>query len=237
MKNSEFDKYLSSGFEKANQRESQRYSEELELNYAEFLPLDKEAGILDIGCGMGQFIAYLRKNGYRSVSGIDVGQEAVDYCRKKGIDNVLKIDSLADFLSKNIEKFDLIILKSVIAHLPRRELISILSAARSSLKHGGRLVVETFNASVWTGVFMRYNDFTHRNAFTENSLRQVLLLAGFTEIEISPNRYLIKKPSQIIAFLVRKIWQMVLSYIYIAERGTGSNPHILSKLLIAVAEK
>lgn len=237
MANNEFDNYLSSAFLEANKRDIESYFFELKVNYSGLLPLNKNAAILDMGCGMGQFVRYLRKNGYTNVVGVDIGREAIDYCKVAGIDNVFKIDSPIDFLTGNTVKFDFIILKSVIAHLPRQELISILSVMRNSLKEGGKLVVETFNASSWTGSFMRYNDFTHRNAFTENSLKAVLLMAGFTKVKISPNRYAIRKPGQIIAFLLRMAWQVILKCIYIAERGIGSNPRILSKLLIAVAQK
>ncbi len=237
MINNEFDNYLSSAFLQVNKRGIETYFSELNANYSGLLPLIKNAAILDIGCGMGQFVAYLRKNGYTNVTGIDVGREAIDYCKAAGIDNVFKTDSTVDFLAKNPAKFDFIILKSVIAHLPREELVATLSAMRNSLRDGGKLVIETFNASTWTGVFMRYNDFTHRNAFTENSLKAVLLMAGFKKVEIKPNRYAITKLGQIISFLARKLWQGILRCIYIAERGVGSNPRLLSKLLIAVAEK
>lgn len=237
MGQNEFDNYLSSGFEKANASGLEKRFKDLEVNYCELLPSRRNASILDIGCGMGQFITYLRKNGYTDVAGIEIGREAVDYCGRHGIENVSKVDNLNDFLSRNQRKFDLVILKSVIAHLAHDEITGVLSGIRNCLKENGRLIIETFNASAWTGVFMRYNDFTHRNAFTENSLRQVLLSAGFTQIEIRPNSYAVGKPSQFMAFLIRKAWQAVLRCIYIAERGIGSNPRILSKFLIAIAEK
>ncbi len=237
MADNEFDNYLSSAFLEANKRRTKTYFSELKANYSGLLPLNKNTAILDIGCGMGQFVMYLGRSGYTNVTGIDVGREAIEYCKAAGINNVFKTESTVDFLAKNPAKFDFIILKSVIAHLPREGLVATLSAMRNSLREGGKLAVETFNASIWTGVFMRYNDFTHRNAFTENSLRQVLFMAGFTKVEIRPSRYAIAKPGQVISFLVRTLWQGILRCIYVAERGIGSNPRLFSKLLIAVAEK
>jgi len=209
----------------------------LEVNFNHLLPKDKEAHILDIGCGMGHFLHLLKTKGYKKFFGIDVGIEQIDYCRKNVTDRVQLIDDLTGYLKSRTEEYDFIMFKSVIAHLPHEEIVDALSAMHKSLKPGGRLIVEEFNASAWIGNFMLYNDFTHYCAFTENSLRQVLLLAGFTKINIGPNRYVVKKPTQFMAFLIRTIWQVILRCIYIAERGMGSNPHILSKLIIAVAEK
>jgi len=236
MENKEFDNYLSTCFKEANKMDIERCFAELEVNYSDLLPSNKQARILDIGCGMGLFMKYLQRKGYANTMGIDIGREAIDYCKTSGLENVLRVGSLVEFLSNKSGMFDFVILKSVIAHLPQDETIDALSAIRDCLKHDGKLVIETFNASSWTGMFMRYNDFTHQNAFTENSLKQVLLLAGFTKISIRPNKYAVKKLSQVVVFLIRRIWQLLLRCIYVAERGIGSNPCILSKLLIAAAK-
>ncbi len=52
----EFDGYLSSRFERGNRGELERYFDELDFNYSALLPENKEINILDLGCGMGQFI-------------------------------------------------------------------------------------------------------------------------------------------------------------------------------------
>lgn len=237
MDRNEFDNYLSSRFEKANRSKTETYFSSFQLNYGPFLPSNKMANILDIGCGMGQFIRYLQKNGYTNVSGIELGQEAVDYCRKNGLENVSKIDNLSEFLSKNRGKFDFIILKSVIAHFPRENVIPNLKLIRDSLAEDGMVLIETFNISVLTGMFAFYDDFTHKIGFTGESLFQVLYEAGFKDIRISGNKYKIKGIKSFIWVMGRKIWTILLRTIYILERGIGDNPKILSKLLIAVAKK
>jgi 2-polyprenyl-3-methyl-5-hydroxy-6-metoxy-1,4-benzoquinol methylase len=236
-KRGEFDNYLNSRFERANKGEMEKYFREFEINYSNFLPPDKGSLILDFGCGMGQFIKFLRKKGYTNVVGIEVGQEAVDYCEKNNIENIHKIDDLNEFMNNNANKFDLIILKSVIAHFKREDVISNLQLIRSALKEEGHIIVETFNMSVFTGIFALYDDYTHKLGFNEESLYQVLHESGFNGIKIYGNKYKVRGIKSLIWIILRKIWFFMLNVIYIIERGIGDNPKIFSKLLIAVAKK
>lgn len=236
-KRGEFDNYLNSRFERANKGEIERYFYEFDRNYSNFLPANKEALILDIGCGMGQFIKYLREKGYINVIGIEIGQEAVDYCKKNNIENINKIDNINEFINNNVNKFDLIILKSVIAHFKREDVILNLQLIRNALKDGGAIIVETFNMSVFTGVFALYDDYTHKLGFNEESLYQVLYESGFNDIKIYGNKYKVRGIKSLLWIILRKIWFFILNVIYIIERGIGDNPKIFSKLLIAAAKK
>ena len=71
---------------------------------ADELPSDKNAQILDIGCGFGQMLLRLRDNGYTQISGIDIGHESVDFCLSQGL-NVEMIQSIEHFAGKNESKF------------------------------------------------------------------------------------------------------------------------------------
>lgn len=234
---SEFDNYLSSRFERGNKGEIEKYFQEFDINYSRFLPANKKALILDIGCGMGQFIQYLKKKGYTNVIGIEIGQEAVDYCKKNNIGNIHKIDNINEFINSKVNKFDIIILKSVIAHFKREDVILNLQLIRNALKDGGIIIVETFNMSVFTGVFALYDDYTHKLGFNEESLYQVLYESGFNDIKIYGNKYKVRGIKSLLWIILRKIWLFMLNMIYIIERGIGDNPKIFSKLLIAVAKK
>ena len=47
-------------------------------NYKAFLPEDRNAAILDIGCGPGDFVRYLHGLGYRNITAVDIDEAAVD---------------------------------------------------------------------------------------------------------------------------------------------------------------
>ena len=74
----------------------------------ELSTIDKNALILDTGCGRGVFLQALKNKGYKNVYGIEIDKELYEYCRKKfGKD--FKI-ILGDFLIYSFsQKFDLII--------------------------------------------------------------------------------------------------------------------------------
>ena len=53
--------------------------------FSNILPTDKDAAILDIGCGVGFFLWFLQKNGFTNTSGIDVSPEQVKVAAKFGV--------------------------------------------------------------------------------------------------------------------------------------------------------
>ena len=146
------------------------------------LPRDKNARILDIGCGFGQMLLRLRDDGYQNISGIDIGDESVDFCRSQKL-QVEKIKSIAEFASSHEGGYDLILMSHVLEHIPKDEIINTLSSIRSMLAQGGIFIVMVPNAQSATGVYWMYEDFTHHLLFTAGSLRYALLSAGFEKIE------------------------------------------------------
>ncbi len=98
-------------------------------NYTKFIRrLDED--ILDVGCGMGHFLFFLREHGCKSVTGIDLSQECVDHCLKENLgtsDSLIRI-GLEKFLLNRKESCDVIVLNDVIEHLPKKPLsvVSVL---------------------------------------------------------------------------------------------------------------
>jgi hypothetical protein len=85
--------------------------------------------------------------------------------------------------------------------------------------------------AAWTGPFLFYNDFTHQSGFTEISLRQVLVAAGFRDVLVIPHRTRLNWRGR----LLNGVWTYVLKWVYRAERGAKGVPEILTRLLVAVA--
>lgn len=206
----------------------------LDANFRRHLPDRKDAAILDIGCGFGDFLEYVQAEGYANLAGVELDAERADAARRRTGVAVEVITDLGQFLAARVRRYDLIVLKSVIAHLPRDKVVAYLHAMRDALSEDGRLVVETFNASRWTGPYLLYNDPTHLWAYTEYSLREVLEAAGFHVLEVTgevvPGTGLRQGAWRALA----RAWTGVLRLIYFLERGRDRNPTILGKYLIAV---
>ncbi|MFH1045737.1 MAG: class I SAM-dependent methyltransferase [Candidatus Omnitrophota bacterium] len=231
-----YEQYLTAGFKEMNM-DFERRVKDFEAIYAGYLPKEKNARILDLGCGMGNFLYYLKKNGYTNFQGIDIGKEAIEFCRANVTDRATLIDNLADYLNSHLNEFDMIVMADVIEHLPKSETIEVLELTRNSLKDGGTLFITTGNITTLSSKYFRYMAFDHEIVYSEYSLRQVLTVAGFRNIAVfgnkNPFRTNIKR---IVWLLSQRLWFGLLKLIYFIEVGTDA-PKIISKLLIGVARK
>jgi SAM-dependent methyltransferase len=97
--------------------------------------------VLDAGCGVGYGSAFLGE-GARSVVGVDVSDEAIDYARARyGGRNVEFTVGDLQQLGQDDAEFDAVVAFEVIEHLPHPE--RFVAEARRVLKPDGVLVVST----------------------------------------------------------------------------------------------
>jgi len=235
-----FQHYRTIAYERVNPGGVEGFEEAIRTTdptYGRLLPVDLEARILDIGCGMGHFLYYLKAKGYHNIMGVDVSPEQVAYCQEFVLPQVQLTPDLVSFLGERPSHWDCIVMKDVIEHLPRKEIIPTLAAVHDALATGGTLLIETGNMASATGLFVRYIDFTHECGFTENSLRQVLRAVGFTEIQVmSPSPVIYSWRSRL-RVLAQRLWEWCVRMVYRLERGWDAAPRVLSNLLIARARK
>jgi SAM-dependent methyltransferase len=152
------------------------------------LPKNKDASILDIGCGMGFAILAAQSLGYTNVEGIEVDNGQVESCITKGLKVQLVSDTI-NFLTQKDQSYDCIILLDVLEHVKHEEQLSLLKAAYNTLKDSGILICTVPNANSALASRWRYIDWTHHASFTEHSLDFVLYNAGFNEIKILPTEF------------------------------------------------
>lgn len=84
-KNSLYEKYISTHFQYIHpdvKKEFALYYRYFKKNYNSLLPMDKEAKILDVGCGIGHFLNFLKEEGYGNTLGIDISKECVNFVNK-----------------------------------------------------------------------------------------------------------------------------------------------------------
>ncbi|MBS1515076.1 MAG: class I SAM-dependent methyltransferase [Bacteroidetes bacterium] len=146
------------------------------------LPSNKDAKILDIGCGFGQTLKSLRDKGYKNLKGIDINDESIAQCKEINLD-VTKVDDIISYTKSSDKKYDFIIMSHVLEHIEKDKMIDNLRAIRSLLSTEGKYCVMVPNAQSNTGSYWRFEDFTHHYLFTSGSLLYVLKAAGFTKID------------------------------------------------------
>jgi len=229
-----FEKFLSTGFKDLNEKNEQTVIELYNYNYKKFLPENKDAKILEIGCGMGRFLTYLANSGYTDFYGIDISAEAVDYCQEKGITKTKHITDLIEFLNSS-PMYDLIVMNDVIEHFKKDEILAILEKIKQKLNADGQLIVKTGNMSSLAGLRIRHNDFTHTVGFTEYSLTQSLRIVGFSEITIKAFRFPKNKVTRLFRSLIRSIVHLFWKSIYFFE--FTSVPKYVDEIIFAIVRK
>ena len=93
--------------------------------------------ILDAGCGTGRMMEICQK--YGKVVGIDYSPEAVNYARKRGLDNV----ALGDLNEVQLEpdSYDIIVSLDVLYHSEIKNDRAILTKFHDGLKNGGLMII------------------------------------------------------------------------------------------------
>lgn len=190
------------------QKEYKRYFQFFRYNYKKYLPQNKNAKIVDMGCGIGETVNSLKQLGYTDVVGIDFDSENVKFCVNQGL-HVEQGDIYSYFKGKE-KQFDVVILNDIIEHIEKKNVVSVLKDVRHSLNRGGVLLIKTVNAAnPFLASASRYMDFTHEIIYDEFSIRNVLLIAGFQEKQIrvkESNLYVFwKNPFNYIAWLLNSV--------------------------------
>lgn len=97
--------------------ESEVQLEVCEINFNALMPyLTDETQIIDVGCGGGVFLKYLKNKGYNKLYGMDPSESSVNRLKEAGINGI--IGSMYEEIPKEWhEKFDVVVCTSVFEHL------------------------------------------------------------------------------------------------------------------------
>jgi O-antigen chain-terminating methyltransferase len=150
----------------------------------EYVPIFAGAtDVLDVGCGRGEFLTLLREHGI-GARGIDLNEAMVDICRDQGLDA-----STADVLTylRGLPDASLggLFAAQVVEHLQPGYLTHFLDAAFDKLRPGAPIVLETINPACWFAFFESFiRDITHVHPLHPDTLRFLLIAAGFQEIDV-----------------------------------------------------
>jgi len=149
-----------------------------------YLPVFAGAsGVLDIGCGRGEFLALLRESGV-AARGIDVNDAMVAVCREKGFE-AEKADALTYLRGVPSGSLGGLFAAQVVEHLEPAYLTRLLEAAFEALRPGAPIVLETINPACWFAFFESYiRDITHVRPLHPDTLKFLLVASGFQQIEI-----------------------------------------------------
>jgi len=136
---------------------------------------------IDLGCGYGNFLYYLRARHWADAAGYDLTEGQVALAQSLGLNAQLgdarqALDSQQDV--SLVAAFDLI------EHLSKNDAVALLRQSHQVLKDGGLMIVQCPCADGFRGAHDFCNDLTHRWAPTSNTLSQMLGAAGFSRVTL-----------------------------------------------------
>ena len=232
-----FEGYFDSIYAGSNSFTAEEYESsalDFDYHYGSFLPEEKDAPVLDIGCGTGHLLYYLKKKGYSNFLGIDISESQVEFCRKSITPSVKTADAF-EFLAGRSDAYGVISANDVIEHISKERVIPFLELIYQALKPDGILLLKLPNMSNPFSIDSRYRDFTHECGFTEESIYQVLYMAGFRNISINPSRDPGKSLKSFLGRTLTSMLHTILRKLFWHQGITA--PNILSCRLVVSAKK
>lgn len=189
----------------------------------------KQPKILDIGCGAGKNLDELKEIG--RVYGLDSSKKAIEYCRKRGLKNLVL--GSAEKVPLPSDSFDIVTILDVLEHTDDQR---TLKEIKRLLKKGGLLIL-TVPALPW--LWSKWDKVLHhKRRYTLGGLRNALGSHGFQVIKIFYLYLFLVIP----AFIIRKIKQRLFDKRYpsdfdLSNSVLGFLLNQLAKLEFIIAHK
>lgn len=204
-------------------------------DFLPFLPSDRAAQILDVGCGQGDLVAEFHRAGYLSAEGVDVSPEQVALAHRRGIGSVMQGD-FAEALEQRAGRLDVVTATDFFEHLTKTEVLHALDRVLHALRQGGVLIGRVPNAVSPFGGNYQHGDFTHETSFTARSIRQITLAAGFADIRAVPCLPLVHGWRSAVRRSVWTAFSGVYKLALASETGVLGG-HIVTQNLVFVARR
>jgi 2-polyprenyl-3-methyl-5-hydroxy-6-metoxy-1,4-benzoquinol methylase len=201
-----------------------------------WLPNEYDTPILDLGCGTGQFLYLLEQLGYTHLIGVDLSSEQVEIARQWCSRASIIYGNAKDLLTDHHAQFGLITAFDVIEHLDKAEAMEIFTLIEKSLQPGGRVIIQTPNASSPLAGAVMYGDFTHEWFYTPVSLGDVLRLNGFINYSVRPSTpypHGVKSVTRTILWQFLNLFWKFCNVVETGSQGSG----IFTRVFLASATK
>jgi SAM-dependent methyltransferase len=182
-------------------------------------PAERSATILDLGCGHGILVYFAGLAGYRNATGVDTSAEQVEEARRLGIEGVVAGDIMETLRSLPDASQDVLIAIDVVEHLRKEEFLDLADEVMRTLKEGGRWIIHAPNAASPFFGMIRYGDYTHEQAFTPNSIKQLLLTVGFRRVDCFEDEPIPHGLKSFVRYCLWKVIRSAICFYLLVEMG------------------
>jgi SAM-dependent methyltransferase len=202
-----------------------------------WIPEERNTKILDLGCGYGALLYFLKQAGYHSIKGIDGSPEQVAVARALGLDFVQAGDVLDILRKSDYVSYDVVIAFDVLEHFTKQEILTITDELYRVLRSGGRLILHVPNGEAIFSGNVYFGDLTHETGFTRQSIRQLMSCSGFSKVHFAEDVPVVHGIKSGLRYVVWKVIRSLFRLIYMAETGDWGRDIVLTQNLMAVIEK
>ena len=168
----------------------ERTAASLQLMYGPLLAqLHAGSRILDLGCGAGVFLSWLRRWPGVIPVGVDGSASQVAQARHNLPNIEITCADGLSYLREHPNSFSGIFCTDVLEHLPSVDrCLEWIEVAQTALVAGGFFFCRVPNAANLAASYFRYIDLTHERSFTSISLLQLLETGGLRQCRTVPIR-------------------------------------------------
>jgi SAM-dependent methyltransferase len=148
---------------------------------------DTSMSVLEIGCGTGLFLRYLKSQGYSDIVGVDMDVQLGDALAD--LDSCeIYLDDISNILSTKLSgrRFDRIVMLDVAEHLQMHVLTDLMKALSKHMKPNGRLLLRVPNVESPWGLKMFFGSFDHVTPLGPGRMWELGLLTGWSCDDVFP---------------------------------------------------
>jgi len=136
--------------------------------YRMFLRKHVNGSVLDVGCGIGRSLMYLKGKGV----GVDNNPKSIAVCRAMGISAFLPSEFALNY-STEMPIFDTILLSHLAEHTGKEQALELVNTYKAFCKRNSQLILITPQLAGYR------SDPTHREYLDKDDLLKIATLSGF----------------------------------------------------------
>ena len=210
----------------SNPKTFKRKYDYFRYNYGKLLFSEKNnvESVLEIGPGLGEFIAYLNSRKIRNIDIIDNDENILNYNKSKfRINRTFQTSRLIN-IEKELSNYDAIVLTQVLEHIPKEQYKEFLTILFDHLNENGIIIITVPNMANPFTLCERYADLTHYNGFTDVSLKELVNYCNLKKAKAFVKNFDIPPYSMvnIIRGIIQNILHKLILLLSIANGGTYS---------------
>ncbi len=125
---------------------------------------------------------------------------------------------LMSSLRGSLHEFDFIAAIDALEHIPKSEVPEFLDLVRAALRPGERFLCQVPNLAA-SYIPLLYTDFSHETPFTPSSLKQILELTDFTNVQVFPIGPVVHGAKSAVRYVIWEAVSVVLRFVQTVEGG------------------